>query len=79
MTRCVMEASEPCAQISDMWFHVEMHSNLRKYDKTNKNKNNHRDKPPPPTITNQSEATVLAAVYTSHQVWCLQRLSERPN
>ena len=27
--------------------------------------------------TNQSEVIVLAAVYTSHQVWCLQRLSER--
>lgn len=27
--------------------------------------------------TNQSDTILLAAVYTSHQVWCLQRLSER--
>lgn len=49
-----------------------------------RNKNTEPSTPPnsplhPSTITNQSEATVLAAVYTSHQLWCLQRLSERAN
>lgn len=70
-----MEAPETHTHTkTDMVFHPEIHSNLRKYDKIERNKNNRRANK---KTTNQSEAKVLAAVYTSHQVWCLQRLSER--
>lgn len=44
MQWCVMEASESCTQITGMLFHVEIHSNLRKYDKIKRNKNNYRAK-----------------------------------
>lgn len=71
MQLCVMEASESCTKITSKLFHVEILSNLKKYDKIKRNKDNQREKKP---TTNQSEATALAAIYTSHQVWCLQRL-----
>lgn len=42
MQRCVMEAPATYTHITDMAFHPKIHSNLRKYDKIKRNKNNHR-------------------------------------
>jgi len=59
---------------TDMVFHPESHSNKWNMTKWGETKTSMEQSK---KTTNQSATIVLAAVYTSHQVWCLQRLSER--
>lgn len=67
-----MEASKSCTKITGKLFHAKNFSHLKKiWQNKEKQKQSKRKKN---TTANQSEATVLAAVHTSHQVWCLQRL-----
>lgn len=44
MQLCVMEASESCTKITGKLFYVEILSNLKKYDKIKRNKDNQREK-----------------------------------
>lgn len=57
-----------------MVFHPEIRSNMRNMTKGGGRKTTTEQTK---KTTNHLETKVLAAVYTSHQVSCLQRLSER--